>query len=107
MVPPLLADLTRHALANRVGLSIIAEINDPAIAAVRLGELAPDVVIIGPSAIGRQLDRAQIRLLLPRAHVLAVSADLARVFGPGEHDVSELTADALVRCLPVSSTRRI
>jgi hypothetical protein len=107
MVPPLLADLTRHALANRVELSIIAEIHDPAVAAVRLSELAPDVVILGPSAIARRLDPAQIRLLLPRAHVLAVSADLAHVFGPGEDDVNELTAEALVRCLPVSSTGRI
>jgi DNA-binding NarL/FixJ family response regulator len=98
-MPPLLADLIRHVLASRVGVSIVAEINDPAIAAAQLRELAPDAVIIGPSAVVRQLDAAQVRLLLPGARVLAVSADLARLFGPGEDDVNEFTPDVLAQCL--------
>jgi hypothetical protein len=99
MVPPLLADLTRHVLASRVGLSVVAEINDPAIAAARLLELAPDVVIIGTAAVARQPNPAQVRLLLPRARVLAVSSDLAQLFGPGDDDVNEFTPDVLVQCL--------
>jgi DNA-binding NarL/FixJ family response regulator len=93
--PPLLADLIRGVLAGRVGLSVVAEIADPKIAAVRLRDLAPDVVIIGPAANAPAFDAALVRALLPQARVFALSADLTRLFGPGQDDDSEFTPDTL------------
>jgi DNA-binding NarL/FixJ family response regulator len=98
-VPPLLADLTRHVMTGRVGLSIIAEIADPETAANCLRDLAPDVVIIGPAANARTLNAALVRLMLPRAKVLALSADFTQLFGPGEDDVTVFTPDTLADCL--------
>jgi DNA-binding NarL/FixJ family response regulator len=94
-VPPLLADLTRRVLTSRVGLSIIAEFADPEIAILRLGDLAPDVVIIGLAANAPSLSAALVRSMLPQARVLALSADLTRLLGPGKDDVSELTPETL------------
>jgi DNA-binding NarL/FixJ family response regulator len=94
-VPPLLADLTRHVMTGRAGFSIIAEIADPDTTAECLHDLAPDVVIIGPAANARNLNAAIIRSMLPRAKVLALSADFTQLFGPGEHDVTVFTPDAL------------
>jgi hypothetical protein len=98
-VPPLLADLTRHVLTSRLGLSIIAEIPDPETAAERLRYLAPDIVIIGPAANTRRFNAARVRLMLPHARVLALSADFSQVLGPGEADVSEFTPQNLADCL--------
>ena len=93
--PPLLADLIRRVLAGRVGLSIVAEIADPEIAVLRLRDLAPDIVIIGPAGNAPAFDAALVRSLLPQARVFALSADLMRLFGPGQDDESEFTPDAL------------
>jgi hypothetical protein len=98
-VPPLLADLTRHVLTSRLGLSIIADIADLETAAEHLRDLAPDVVIVGPAANTRGLNAAQVRLMLPHAQVLALSADFSQVLGPGEADVSEFTPQNLADCL--------
>jgi hypothetical protein len=98
-VPPLLADLIRHVLISRVGVSIIAEIADPETATERLRALGPDVVIIGPAASGYSLDSALVRLMLPGARVLTLSADLNQLFGPGEADVNDFTPQTLADCL--------
>lgn len=94
-VPPLLADLTRRVLTGRVGLSIVAEIADPQIAALSLRDLAPDVVIIGPAADHEPLSAALVRSMLPHARVLALSADLTQLLGPGQDDVDEFTPETL------------
>lgn len=96
MVPHLLADLIRHVLTSRVGLCIVAELADPESACERLRELAPDVVIAGPDDTARPLNVALIRVMLPRARVLALSADLTRLLGPDEGDIDEFTPDTLV-----------
>ena len=98
-VPPFLTDLARHVMTSRAGLSIIAEIADPEIAAKYLLDLAPDVVIIGPAANARNLNAAGVHLMLPRAKVLALSADFTQLFGPGEDDVAGFTPDTLADCL--------
>jgi DNA-binding NarL/FixJ family response regulator len=98
-VPPMLADLIRHVLTSRVGLSIISEIAAPEAAAESLRDLAPDLVIIGPSTDASPLSAAVVRNMLPHARVLTLSADLSRVFGPGEDDVAEFTPDTLAECL--------
>jgi hypothetical protein len=98
-LPPLLAELVRHVTTGRAGLSIIAEIADLETAAERMLDLAPDVVIIGPAATSRNLSAARVRSMLPRARVLALSADFTRLFGPGEDDVNEFTSENLVDSL--------
>lgn len=95
MVPHFLADLIRHTLTDRVGLRIVAELADPESACKRLRELAPDVVIVGPADTAQPLNAARIRAMLPHARVLALSADLTRLLGPGEGDIAEFTPDAL------------
>ncbi len=98
-VPPMLADLIGHVLTSRVGLPIICEIADPEGAAESLRDLAPDVVIIGPTTHAQPLSAAGVRTMLPHARVLTLSADLSRLFGPGEDDVAEFTPDTLADCL--------
>ena len=98
-VPPFLVDLARHVMTSRAGLSIIAEIADPETGAKCLRDLAPDVFIIGPAANARTLNAARVRLMLPRAKVLALSADFTQLFGPGEDDVTVFAPDTLAYCL--------
>jgi DNA-binding NarL/FixJ family response regulator len=100
-VPPLLADLIRHVLTSRAGLPIVAELIDPDSAYAQLHALAPDVVIIGPSGGPRPVDPALVRALLPQARVLALSADLTQLLGPGAQDSDAFTPDTLAaRLLP-------
>ena len=94
-VPPLLADVIRHALTSRASLRIIAEIAASRGAAQRLRDLAPDVVVVGPAGGVPWLHAAAVRAMLPRARVLALSADLTRVLGPDDGDDAEFTPDAL------------
>jgi DNA-binding NarL/FixJ family response regulator len=97
--PPLLADLVRHVTTGDAGLSIIAEISDLEIAGRRLRDLAPDVVILGAAATAGTLNAARVRSMLPRARVLALTADFTQLFGPGEDDVNEFTPETLVDSL--------
>jgi chemotaxis response regulator CheB len=98
-VPPMLADLVGRVLTSRVGLSIISEIAEPGATVESLRNLAPDVVIIGPTTNAQPLSAAVVRGTLPHARVLTLSADLSRLFGPGEDDVAEFTPDTLADCL--------
>jgi DNA-binding NarL/FixJ family response regulator len=94
-VPPLLTDLIRHALTSRAALTIVAELTDADSAYAVLRTLAPDIVIIGPSGGPRPVDAALVRALLPDARVLALSADLTLLLGPGEDDSTPFTPDSL------------
>ena len=99
-VPPLLTDLIRHVLISRAALAIMAELADPAAAYAQLRALVPDVVIIGHSGGGAgQVDAALVRALLPAARVLALSADLTQLLGPGEDDSGACTPDTLAERL--------
>lgn len=98
-VPPLLSDLIRHVLTSRAAVAIVAELSDPASAYARLCALAPDVVIIGPAGGAPPVDAALLRAMLPDACVLALSADLTRLLGPGDDDVAPFTPDTLAACL--------
>jgi hypothetical protein len=97
--PPLLADLIRQVLTSRLGALIVAEIGDSDAAADILLDLAPDIVIIGPGGAAGPLAAAEVRRMLPNALVLALSADLLQVLGPGEGDVNELTPESLAERL--------
>ena len=105
--PPLLADLIRQVLTSRLGALIIAEVADTDRAAETLLDFAPDIVIIGPIGEAWRLNAAEVRRMLPDALVLALSADLLRVLGPGESDVSELTPESLAERLRSKPTAPI
>ena len=94
-IPPLLADLTRQVLTRRADVSVVAELSNVETIAPGLLDLAPDVVIIGPPAQIGTLTAARVRQMLPSARVLAISADLLYLLGPGEGVVSEFTPDNL------------
>ena len=66
-------------------------------AAVRLREIGPDVVIVGPAA--RWMDATLIRTILPHAQVLTVSGDLSQLvdLDTGGHEA--FTPDALAEHL--------
>jgi DNA-binding NarL/FixJ family response regulator len=98
-VPPLLADLIRHVLTSRAALVIVAELSDPTSAYAPLRALAPDVVIIGPPSGAPPVDAALVRAMLPGARVLALSADLTQLLGPGEDDIDAFTPSTLADCL--------
>ena len=107
MVPPLLRDLIRHALTSRVEVSIVADIAEAKGACRQLRDLAPDIVIVGPAGASSRLTAELVRSLLPHAQVLALSADLTTLLGPGEDDRSEFTPDTLadrVRRYPGAGT---
>ena len=101
MVPPLLADLIRHVVASRAeasgfALSIVAEICNPTDIGERLRELDPDIVIVGSAGAALLIDAAAI---VPRARVLTLSADLARILGPGKGESVAFTPEVLVESL--------
>lgn len=98
-VPALLADLIRQVLTSRLEISLVGEITGLEEALEVLRDLAPDVVIVGPSSDVAQFDPAQVRRILPEARVLALSADLLKVRGPREGDVSDLTPEKLAELL--------
>jgi hypothetical protein len=66
-------------------------------AAMRLREIDPDVVIVGPAA--QRIDASLIRTILPYAQVLTVSADLSLLvdLDTGKHEA--FTPDALAQHL--------
>jgi hypothetical protein len=102
MVPPLLADLIRHVVASRVeasvfALSIVEEISDPTDIGPRLRALDPDIVIVGPAGAALLIDAAAI--VPPRARVLTLSADLARILGPGKGESVAFTPEVLAGSL--------
>ncbi len=97
-VSPLLADLIRHVLVARADLQIVAEFSG--LDVQRLRELAPDVVILGQTAGKPVIDLTWLRALLAGVCVLALSPDLAQLFGPGAEDVAVFTADTLAERLP-------
>jgi hypothetical protein len=96
--PALLVDVIESALSIRAGLAIVAKIAEFETARGVLPRLAPVVVILGRSDDYRRLG-ALLRPLLPGARVLAISADLLRLAGPGDDDIVELTLDTLAERL--------
>jgi hypothetical protein len=96
-VRALLADIIRHGLESRVGGVAVTELAGLHNAAMRLREIDPDVVIIGPAA--QRMDASLIRTILPYAQVLTVSADLSLLvdLDTGEHEA--FTPDALAEHL--------
>jgi hypothetical protein len=90
IAPPLLADLIRRVLTDRVDKSVKVEVASPAETSRRLSEVDPDVVIKGPA-------RAISSFVAPpRVRVLSLSADLGDILGPNADDIIEFTPDALV-----------
>jgi hypothetical protein len=96
-VGALLADIIRHGLRSRAGGVTVSELAGLQDAAVRLREMDPDVVIVGPAA--QRMDASLIRTILPHAQVLTVSADLSLLVDhdTGEHEA--FTPDALAEHL--------
>jgi DNA-binding NarL/FixJ family response regulator len=94
----LLIDVIQTVLSSRLGMAIVAEIDEIERVPADLPNIAPDVVIVGPAADSGQLN-ALVRTLLPSARVLTVSADLLQLLGPGEDDVTELTLGNLTQRL--------
>ena len=96
-LPALLADIIRHGLGSRVGGVTVAELAGPQNAAVRLREIDPDIVIVGPA--DQRMDASLIRTILPHVQVLTVSADLSLLvdLDTGEHGA--FTPDALAERL--------
>jgi hypothetical protein len=83
-VHALLADIIRHGLESRIGAVTVTNLAGLQNAEMRLREVDPDVVIVGPTA--QRTDTSLIRKILPYAQVLSVSADLALLvdFDTGE-----------------------
>jgi AmiR/NasT family two-component response regulator len=98
-MPHLLADIIRRVLVGRAGFAIVTEIAEPQGIAGRLRELAPDVVIIGRTQALASIDADAVRAILPRASVLALSADLRLIAGPEKDAIAEFTADTLAELL--------
>jgi hypothetical protein len=92
--PPLLASMIKRTLA-RVDAAVVAEIVNLEHCDKVLQGLEPDVVIIGPHAAGSQVSMPALRRLAPDALVLAVSADLTQLLGPGPDDSTPFTSKAL------------
>jgi hypothetical protein len=92
VAPPLLADLIRRALTDRVAISILPQIADLADVADRLRELSPDIVIVGPVGAVPSIAAAST---LPRTQVLSLSADLTAILGPRPGDIAPFTPEAL------------
>jgi hypothetical protein len=92
-VGALLADIVRQGLRSRARGMTVSELAGLQDAAVRLREMDPDVVIVGPAA--QRIDASLIRTILPHAQVLTVSADLSLLVDhdTGEHEA--FTLDAL------------
>ena len=93
----MLADIIRHGLESRVGAVTVSNLAGLQNADMRLHEIDPDVVIVGPAA--QRTDAGLIRKILPYAQVLTVSADLALLvdLDSGEHEA--FTPDALAEHL--------
>lgn len=87
-MPPLLRDLVSRALESRAGFEIHV------LDAQRAPAFAPDVLILGPGARAETQNR--LKKTYPKARVLAFTADLARLRGPGAHEECELTLDSLI-----------
>jgi hypothetical protein len=101
MVPPLLADLIRHVVASRAeasgfALSIVAEICNPTNIGERLRRLDPDIVIVGSAGAASLIGAA---VIVPRARVLTLSADLAHIHGPGKGESVAFTPEVLAESL--------
>jgi hypothetical protein len=94
----LLIDVIQTALSDQPAMATVAEITEIDTAQGVLAKLAPDVVIVGPSDNFRQFS-ALFRPLLPSARVLAISADLLQLAGPGDEDVAEFTLENLAQRL--------
>ena len=106
-VPPFVADLIRRVLAERANVLIVAELFGPAAALARLHTLSPDVVILGEAARSSELDAESVRLALPGARVLVLSADLTEIRGPGADDVATFTPNTLADRLLSGRDERI
>jgi hypothetical protein len=96
-VPALLADIIRHGLKSRVERVVVTEFADLQHALVRLREISPDVVIVGPSS--QAADASLIRKILPRAQVLTVTPDLAQLIDLDTGERTAFTPDALAEWL--------
>ena len=94
MVPPLLAEMLRGALAVSGDLPVAAELDKTDATIERLRELAPDAVILGPGA-----DALVVRTALPAARILALSPDLKWLDGPGPTDRRSFSAANLALAL--------
>jgi hypothetical protein len=96
IAPPLLADLIRRVLTERIDVLIVPEIADPADIGDRLRELAPDFVIVGPVGAVPLLDAAS----MPSGTlVLSLSADLTHILGPNPGDIAVFTPETLAACV--------
>jgi hypothetical protein len=96
-VHALLADIIRHGLESRVGAVTVTELAGLQDADMRLREIDPDVVIVGPAA--QRMDASLIRKILPFAQVLTVSADLALLVDLDTGEREAFTPDTLAEHL--------
>jgi len=101
MVSPLLAGLIRYIVESRIKqprarLSIIADIDDLEHWPPDLGDMQPDLIILGPSGNAAQRAAAWAGV---DTRVLTLSANLSRVSGPGPDEVDPLTLDTLTQRL--------
>jgi hypothetical protein len=92
MVPPLLADMLRHAAASHLGadgivLSIITDIDESCDINEKLGRVSPDLIILGPRVASLALDKG----LPVRIRKLTLSSDLTQILGPEESESDPLT----------------
>jgi hypothetical protein len=92
---PLLADLIRHGLDNRIGSATFVEFSDLQ-HATRLQVIAPDVVIVGALAAAQTM---RIQRLFPRAKMLTISPDLAWLVDLDTGEPAAFTLDELANCL--------
>jgi hypothetical protein len=92
IAPPLLADLIRRVLTDRVTVSILPEIADPTDIGGRLRELAPDIVIVGPVGAASSLVAESAP---SHTRVLFLSADLTHILGPNPGDIAPFAPETL------------
>ena len=97
MVPRLLADVIRGALARADTPPLVEECAEPRINPEYLSSFDADAIILGAPAT--ETDVAAIHLALPQVRVLSVSADLRWLHGPGEHERRPLDARNLIDAL--------
>lgn len=91
MVPPLLVDLVRHIVGDRLGLSgVTLEVVDRI--AEDLSDAPPDLMIIDQNTAPLAF---LTKSLSGPTKVLIMSADHTVIFGPGPNDVAPLTPQSL------------
>ena len=94
VVPRLLADMMRSALARADASLVVEEHADADTGAALLHRLHADVIILGPAVA--PADATTIRAALPAARVLSLSSDLRWLHGPAEPQRQPFNARNLV-----------